>query len=196
MRVRASTALLLVLALTVACDSAARETPPPPGAASPRPSALSPPPLRLPTVGPGEPCPAATPRPWSGPGQAGRVLGDGPLYPIADYFRDGAVLQLRPDDRLPDGTYEKKVRWLGAGYAGPVLVRAGRIDGPGAASAKFSYVGSARDGGHYAELTEADNDLPATTTVSGPGCYAYQVDGATFSRTIVFRAVTVTGDEG
>lgn len=119
------------------------------------------------------------------------MLGDGPLYPVADYFRDGAVLQLRADERGPDGSYEKKVRWLGAGYAGPVLLRAGRIDGPGTASARFSYTGHERDGGHYAELTDPDNDLPATTTVSGPGCYAYQVDGATFSETIVFRAVAV-----
>ena len=119
------------------------------------------------------------------------MLGDGPLYPVADYFRDGAVLQLRADERGPDGSYEKKVRWLGAGYAGPVLLRAGRIDGPGTASARFSYTGHERDGGHYAEFTDPDNDLPATTTVSGPGCYAYQVDGATFSETIVFRAVAV-----
>jgi hypothetical protein len=136
---------------------------------------------------------AAVPRPWSGPGEAGRVLGDGPLYPIADYFRGGIDLELRPDDRQPDGTYEKKVRWIGAGYSGPVLVRAGRIDAPGAASAKFSYVGEERDGGHYADLTRENNDLPATTTVAGPGCYAYQVDGTTFSVTIVFRAVSSTG---
>jgi hypothetical protein len=115
------------------------------------------------------------------------VLGPGPLYPVADYFRDG-VLQLRDDDRQPDGTYEKKVRWIAAGYSGPVLVRAGRIDGPGTASAAFAYTGGPRDGGHYAVLTHPDSDLPATTTVSGPGCYAYQVDGTTFSVTIVFRA--------
>lgn len=97
------------------------------------------------------------------------MLGDGPLYPIADYFGGDAVLELRDDEREPDGSYEKKVRWLGAGYAGPVLLRAARIDGPGAASARFSYVGNSRDGGHYAVLTNAESDLPATTTVDGPG---------------------------
>jgi hypothetical protein len=117
------------------------------------------------------------------------VLGDGPLYPIADYFRDGAVLGLRSDDRRPDGQYEKKVRWLGVDYTGPVLLRADRIDGPGTASAQFAYFGDRRDDGYYAELTQAENDMPATTTVSGPGCYAYQVDGTTFSETIVFRAI-------
>jgi hypothetical protein len=147
------------------------------------------PPLRLPEVPAGAACPVTAARPWFGPGAAARVLGDGPLYPIADYFRGETELELRPDDRQPDGSYERKVRWIGAGYAGPVLVRAARIDVPGVAGATFSYVGERRDGGHYAELTEENNDLPATTTVTGPGCFAYQVDGITFSRTIVFRAV-------
>jgi hypothetical protein len=186
MRARAAVVLVSIFALPAACDD-----PPPPGpsAAASASATLSPQPLRLPVVRPGEPCPTATAQAWSGPGQAAKVLGDGPLYPIADYFGGDAVLELRDDEREPDGSYEKKVRWLGAGYAGPVLLRAARIDGPGAASARFSYVGSSRDGGHYAELTNADSDLPATTTVGGPGCYAYQVDGTTFSKTIVFGAV-------
>ncbi|GAA3346716.1 hypothetical protein GCM10020358_58760 [Amorphoplanes nipponensis] len=146
------------------------------------------PPLRLPVMAPGDRCPVTPKHAWSGPGQATAVLGDGPLYPIADYF-PGGVLELRGEDREPDGSYVKKVRWLGAGYRGPVLLRVARIDGPGAASAQFSYFGGLRDDGYHAELTEPDNDLPATTTVGGPGCYAYQVDGASFSRTIVFRAV-------
>jgi hypothetical protein len=190
------TAVGMVLLGLTACDGGP-PVPSPPPATSPSSTSSAAgfvaPPLRLPQVAPGADCPAAVPRPWSGPGEAGRVLGDGPLYPIADYFRGGIDLELRPDDRQPDGTYEKKVRWIGAGYSGPVLVRAGRIDAPGAASAKFSYVGEERDGGHYADLTRENNDLPATTTVAGPGCYAYQVDGTTFSVTIVFRAVSSTG---
>jgi hypothetical protein len=151
------------------------------------------PPLRLPRVAAAAPCPVTRAHSWSGPGQAGRVLGDGPLYPVADYFRGETELELRPDDRQPNGTYEKKVRWIGAGYTGPVLVRAGRIDAPGAAAAAFSYLGEEREGGHHAELTRENSDLPATTTVAGPGCYAYQVDGTTFSVTIVFRAVSSAG---
>jgi hypothetical protein len=116
------------------------------------------------------------------------VLGDGPVYPVADYFRDGAVLKLRADDREPDGSYVKKVRWIAADYTGPVLLRAARIDAPGTASARFSYLGEERDGGYYAVLIHSASDLPATTTVGGPGCYAYQVDGTSFTTTIVFRA--------
>ncbi|MFY1573465.1 hypothetical protein ACN26Z_01055 [Verrucosispora sp. WMMD703] len=38
-------------------------------------------------------------------------------------------------------------------------------------------------------MTSQESDLPGVTTVDGPGCYAYQVDGSTFSVTVVFRAV-------
>ncbi|WP_434742715.1 hypothetical protein [Micromonospora sp. SH-82] len=188
---RAVRALVVtVLLVTVAaCDGTTDDTP----SASSGPSSASPtpfvaPPLRLPAVPSGGGCPVTEPSPWPHPDQAGRVLGPGPLHPVADYFDDG-VLRLRDLDRRPDGTYTKKVRWIGSGYAGPVLVRAGRIDGPGRAGVEFSYLGEPRDGGHHAVLTRPDNDLPASTTVDGPGCYAYQVDGATFSVTVVFRAV-------
>jgi hypothetical protein len=144
--------------------------------------------LRLPTVADHAQCPTAHRRSWSGPLVAGAVLGDGPLYPVADYFQDGTVLELRDHDRRPDGSYEAKVRWISTGYTGPVFVRAARIDGTGTAAVKFSYFGQSQDGGHYADLSSPTNDIPATTSVSGPGCYAYQIDGTTFSTTIVFRA--------
>ncbi len=169
-----------------ACDDSPPR--PPDSLASTPPATLAPEPLRLPSVAAGTQCPTTRPRSWSGPGVATAVLGDGPLYPVADYFEDGTVLALRAQDRQPDGSYEKKVRWIGAGYTGPVLVRSGRIDGAGTASVRFSSLGEERDGGYYAELRSPTSDLPATTTISGPGCYAYQVDGTTFSTTIVFRA--------
>lgn len=190
MRKRAVLFILLVLS---GCDGGAATTAPPTAAVPSPQAAVSPapwaaPPLRLPRIDPGEPCPTTARQPWTGPGVAAAVLGDGPLHPVADYFRAGTVLELREQDRHADGTYEVKVRWIGARYTGPVLVRVGRIDGNAAASARFSYVGQERDGGYYTELTEPFNDLPATTTVGGPGCYAYQIDGASFSTTVVFRA--------
>ncbi|MGK5740025.1 hypothetical protein [Micromonospora sp. URMC 103] len=187
---RAATVAAL-LPVSAACDGSARDVPP--AAAPGSPSAFAAPPLRLPDAGAGGACPTSEARPWSRPDQAVRVLGPGPVYPVADYFGGGAVLGLRDADRQRDGTYEKKVRWIAEGYQGPVLVRAARIDGPGSASARFAYTGEPRDGGHYALLTHTDSDLPGTTTVAGPGCYAYQVDGTTFSVTIVFRAEPAPG---
>ncbi|MBF9132835.1 hypothetical protein I0C86_28330 [Plantactinospora sp. S1510] len=186
-RAAATVALLTATTASVGCDGPAPDAGPPTTAPT-SPAELSPGPLRLPSRAPGDRCPTTAPKPWSGPGEATQVLGPGPVYPVADYFRDGAVLRLREDDRQPDGTYRKKVRWIATGYTGPVLVRAARIDAPGSATVAFSYTGGPRDGGHYAVLTNPDSDLPGTTTVDGPGCYAYQVDGTTFSLTIVFRA--------
>jgi hypothetical protein len=136
-------------------------------------------------------CPTTTPHRWTGPGVATNVLGPGPLYPIADYFQAGATLGLSQEGRLPDGSYQNKVRWLGVGYTGPVLVQAARLDGPGTARAEFADFGERHPDGYFATLTVPENDLPAVTTVSGPGCYAYRVDGTTFSETIVFRAVLI-----
>jgi hypothetical protein len=110
------------------------------------------------------------------------------VYAVADYFGDGTVLVLGPDDREPAGTYSKKVRWIGADYAGPVLIRTTRLDGSGAGLVSFADWGTRRDGGYYADLPTPDSDLPAVTTLSGPGCYAYQIDGSTFTTTIVFQA--------
>jgi hypothetical protein len=190
-RISRTLASAVLLLCVTGCDSSVPTLPDPsvPSASA----TFTVPPLRLPEVPVGAACPVTAVRPWSGPGQTGQVLGEGPLYPVADYFRGDTALELRPDDRQPDGTYVKKVRWIGVGYSGPVLVRAARIDAPGSAGVTFSYTGEERDGGHYAELPRETNDLPATTTVAGPGCYAYQVDGTTFSRTIVFRAVSSGG---
>ncbi|MEV1286579.1 hypothetical protein [Micromonospora sp. NPDC049679] len=177
---------MLALPVFAACDDPA---PTDPGAPrSTPPGALPVRPLRLPTVAAGAECPTTPRQSWSGPGVATAVLGGGPLYPVADYFMEGTVLELRDQDAGSNGSYVKKVRWISTGYIGPVLVRAGRIDGKGTASVTFSYRGEERDGGHYADLSTSENDIPATTVVDGPGCYAYQVDGATFSTTIVFRA--------
>lgn len=177
--------LLAAALLLAACDATADPSPPP----TPAPSGASAvPELRLPAVAAGATCPVTAPTRWHSPSAAYAVLGPGPVYPVADYFQPGPVLELRAADRNHDGSYTKKVRWIAEGYGGPVLVRAARIDGPGAAAVEFSYRGEERSGGWHAELTAPASDIPATTTVSGPGCYAYQVDGTGFRATVVFRA--------
>jgi hypothetical protein len=88
-----------------------------------------------------------------------------------------------------------RVTWAAnAGYTGPVLIRGGEIGGGGA-------IGFG--GGHtpYDELQllDAGRQAPAVvdggrawlsyTRVRSSGCYAYQVDGTSFSEVVVFRAV-------
>ncbi|WP_131308709.1 hypothetical protein [Micromonospora zingiberis] len=186
------TMVVVLASMAAACDSTPEADPTESSSASAvaptgSPGDFAAPPLRLPSGGAGDACPVTEPRPWDDPEQASRVLGPGPVYPIADYFT-GGVLPLRDSDRRQDGSYQVKVRWLYAGYTGPVLVRAGRIDAPGTAAAEFSYLGEPRHGGHYAVLPGPAASLPGTTTVSGPGCYAYQVDSPSFSYHITFRA--------
>jgi hypothetical protein len=91
-------------------------------------------------------------------------------------------------------------RWLAArviwraaaGYRGPILIRGRQLGGAGA-------VGFGEGHRPYDELQLLDSGRGRSSTGGGgrewlsltrvrrPGCYAYQVDGTSFSRVIVFR---------
>lgn len=88
------------------------------------------------------------------------------------------------------------VTWAARGsYAGPVLIRGRQIGGGGA-------VGFGAGLRPYAELQLLDAGQQAPPVAGGgrawvtdariatAGCYAFQVDGTTFTEVIVFRAVT------
>jgi hypothetical protein len=91
-------------------------------------------------------------------------------------------------------------RWLAAhvtwraavGYNGPILIRGRRLGGAGV-------VGFGEGHRPYDELQLLDSGRGEATASGGgrawlsltrvehPGCYAYQIDGTSFSRVIVFR---------
>jgi hypothetical protein len=84
--------------------------------------------------------------------------------------------------------------WTSASsYRGPVLIRGRRIDGPGAIGFGEGHV-------PYDELQLLDSSQGSSSPPGGGrqwltitrartmGCYAYQVDGTSFSEVIVFRA--------
>lgn len=90
---------------------------------------------------------------------------------------------------------EAQVTWTaGADYTGPVLIRGGEVGG--------GALGFGDAATPYDELQLLDAGLGAPTVTNGgrawitdtriqtSGCYAYQVDGTTFSEVIVFRAIT------
>jgi hypothetical protein len=92
------------------------------------------------------------------------------------------------------------VLWVAApDYDGPILIRGGRVNGQGG-------VGFNMNGGGppLAELQMPPGSeptrinrggyraWPSYTRVRRPGCYAYQVDGTSFSYAIVFRAEPLT----
>lgn len=167
-----------------------------PGTASPTPTpapdawaALRARPLKLPTVGPTGGCPASQGKIVNE--GFGPALGNGPLYPVGlgvegTMYTGGALEE--------GGWLLMKVLWIAAPqFEGPALVRGGRIDGAG--ELRF---GEGPKPSNELRL-QADKatpaqwrDWPGYTRLRGPGCYAYQVDGANFSIVIPFRAVDST----
>lgn len=155
-------------------------------------------PLHLPRVAHGARCPVARADPrvsfvrrfGVGPG-----LGRGPAYPVG--LPEGR-LQLAPAGNFHSRAWAgQKVLWfVRPSYRGPVLIRGARIDGPGRVRFQRGNVPplSLRVpvGSTQAEpgspVPKGSRYLPSYTRVRGPGCYAYQIDGSTFSRIVVFRA--------
>ena len=153
-------------------------------------------PLHFPTVRPGERCPATPGAPIGNPYLAGVALGTGPVRPLiasAGDLRHG-IADLDPADT--PGWREFKTLWFSVpAYQGPFVIRAKRLDGPG----PILLGGS---GG--LPTTPAPIVVPPGPTLNGgggwrtapsgtwakrPGCYAWQVDGLTFSEMIVVDAV-------
>jgi hypothetical protein len=164
-----------------------------PGAATPAAggdawAALRQRPLRLPTPAAGGACPAT----------AGRIvapdfaaaLGDGPVYPVG-LGTDGT---LRYVNAGFDGPWAgQKVLWVGdPSYRGRVLIRGRQLDG--ANEVRFERGADppaelALDTATATTATSGWANWPSYTRVRASGCYAYQVDGATFTDVIIFKAV-------
>jgi len=87
----------------------------------------------------------------------------------------------------------QKVLWVSdPKYGGPILIRGRQVDGTN--GIRFGLAGprlleELAFPGHSADNWSGGwRNFPSYTRLRGPGCYAYQVDGAGFSDTIVFRA--------
>lgn len=113
-------------------------------------------------------------------------LGPGPVWPVGF----GATGR-QPLGESADGVWHAvKVLWAASpAYQGPILVRGGRIDAEGAV--RFSLNGPV---GGEEELERGAGQTPPVgrtwpsyTLVQGPGCYAFQIDGTSFSYSVVFE---------
>ncbi len=150
-------------------------------------------PLRLPSLATGADCPVSHARSLS-PNEGlytTNMFGDGPLYPLPFYFGPGTTLRLQDKSPGPDGLYETKVVWVSrGGYNGPAMIRVGRLDAAGRGHVRLLYDPAAsRDDSVIFTVPEDPTNWPSTTSIPAPGCYAYQVDGLTFTEIIVFRVV-------
>jgi hypothetical protein len=143
-------------------------------------------PLRVPTLGPNRACPVA--RPATGVSFArygvGRGIGRGPAYPIG--WADGTIRiawQRKDVDATLWGV--QKVLWfVHPRYRGPVLVRGVGLDNPYRMRFERGRIPPAE-----LRLPAGTRDRPSYVRIRRPGCYAFQIDGLSFSRSIVFRAV-------
>jgi hypothetical protein len=119
------------------------------------------------------------------------VLGSGPTYP--DGFDASSTLP-------PASPVFRLARWKGyktsfltsPSYQGPLLIRGHQLNGPywvgfevGARPLAELPTPSVRD--VYANPHEWRFGPTTETRIRAPGCYAYQIDGTTFSEVVVFR---------
>jgi len=129
----------------------------------------------------------------------GIAQGDGPAYatPGTTTIESPAIFRyldaqhFHMGDLRNQGWGGQKVLWfVNPRYQGSVLVRGHQLDGPH--SIRFGLeldqqlVLDTQSGG-----TPWPN-FPSFTRLQAPGCYAYQVDGNTFSYLIIFQAVQVS----
>ncbi|MBV9311348.1 MAG: hypothetical protein JOZ73_10975 [Solirubrobacterales bacterium] len=75
-----------------------------------------------------------------------------------------------------------RVTWSSGGYNGPLLIRGRQVGGSGAVGFGEGHV-------PYDELQlQGSGPWQSFTRVQSTGCFYYQVDGTSFSETIVFHA--------
>ena len=154
-------------------------------------------PLHIPHIASGAPCPAsAATHPSLNYGVA---LGRGPAYPLGPWRAEtlSFFYPVRPSQQwYPSDWSGQKVLWIVAPrYRGPVLIRGRQLDGPNLVRFDNGSLPSAElqipAGG--VTSTGGFRNWASETRLRAPGCYAWQVDGTTFSRVIVFRAVVIRG---
>jgi hypothetical protein len=141
-------------------------------------------PLTALRIAPGKPCPLTN--------ETGRVgslagLGSGPAYPIGLH----AVVTIRmppPEGWGSEWSGTKRVWLLDTRYAGRALVRGRQLDGPNEVRFVRGPQWTPQKMLNPIRELWVEGDTPSLTRLIGPGCYAYQVDGRTFSYLVIFEA--------
>jgi hypothetical protein len=141
-------------------------------------------PMQLPKVAAGSECPITPTRELAS--ATGALAGSGPVYAVGNVIAYGA--------RMSDGIFPAKVLWVAApDYPGPALIR-GQVDGPGGVffsnSRRVIELRFELDTRVRASASDQGwRYLPSTVNVEGPGCYGLQIDGPSWTTTIVMRAL-------
>jgi hypothetical protein len=163
-------------------------------------------PLHLPSLDAGAPCPAMPGHLFAPAFGVGLGVGGGMVYAMAPGAAEGS-LRYTAAGAFAGGGSEwggQVVLWaVSLGYGGPVLVRGHQLDGPN--ELRFNgglHDPNAIDSPALAPVLTDLRLLPvpngdgepwgtslAYTRVRAPGCYAYQIDGLSFSDVVVFQAL-------
>ena len=175
--------------LTVSCSNIV----PPPASTGPSLASLALRPLRLPTVPAGSTCPTSTGRSASSfsPFGSGFATDKGMVFALFGGPSASEAQLPLGDPQL--GWHGGKVLFFsGPRYEGPAVIRGRRLDGSnplafGSPSSPMQLdltsTNSDTSGGH------GWRDWPSRVLAESPGCYGFQVDGASFSEVIVFQAL-------
>ena len=144
-------------------------------------------PLRIPHLAAGAACPIShvdTRVDFARFGIA-RGIGRGPAYPIGITRGVLYLAQATGSDAGSPWAGGKVLWFVHPRSRGPVLIRGRRLDGPGLVRFDHGQLPAPE-----LRLPADLRERPSLTRLRVPGCYAYQVDGTSFSRIVVFRAIS------
>lgn len=149
-------------------------------------------PLHLPVLRTGQRCPADSGERVDAGGFGGIALGSGVVRVVVvsegDLRRGVAVL----NPPTPEGWMTLKTLWFSVPrYTGPFVVRVQRLDGQGqvALGEPGTEAPLVVPPGPTVNGSDGYRTSPGSLWVKAPGCYGWQVDGLTFSETVVVQTV-------
>jgi hypothetical protein len=154
-------------------------------------------PLHFPRLAAGTPCPVShvdARITWRGINIfGGQGIGRGPVYP--GLGAHGGLLWATRDQQYGGPWFGDKVFWyVQPTYRGPVIIRGRRIDGRGmvrfnAGRLPAPELHIARgESVSWHQQPAGSRGVPSGVRVLTPGCYAFQIDGTSFSHVVVFTA--------
>lgn len=153
-------------------------------------------PLHFPSLRAGETCPTSLGRPMSNPVGFGIAVGNGPVRAILATAGNLRMGDADLDGNGVTGWREIKTLWVAQpSYQGPVVIRAERLDGltpvvlGGSGALPSNAASIIIPPGPTVNDASGWRTAPSGTWAKSAGCYAWQVDGLTFSDVIVTRAL-------
>jgi hypothetical protein len=161
-------------------------------------------PLHLPSLTPGEGCPATPGGQIDTSLFGGVALGSGPVRVLladrGDVLRghvDLGATQRQPGTTNAPRWFAVQTLWFSMpGYDGPFVVRGQRLGQSGSIEVQPDATGLAHGSGALVvpagptiNTSDGYRTVPGSTWVTAPGCYGWQIDGKAFSEVIIVDTV-------